>query len=112
MATRIRALTTFRNDRELPNGTIRQGQTAVVRDRYAEGVIDDGYAVEVEEEVEAWRDEDLPEDTPQIEKLNEAGIHTLGGLDVALDNGEVGEITGIGPAREDQIESFLRDQIE
>lgn len=62
MATRIRALGTFRNETRLPNGIVRRGQTVVVSDRYAEDLVDGGKAEIVERNV------DLSEDTGEAEE--------------------------------------------
>jgi hypothetical protein len=54
----------------------------------------------------------LPEDIPQRERLVQAEIETLGDLEAALENDEVGLISQIGPARVDQIEEFFESFIE
>jgi len=127
MATQIRAKTTFRNSKELPNGIIRKGQTATVRDRYAEDLTEQGLAEIAESEGDSdsesssegasdesgvdWS-EPLPEDTPKRDLLTGADIRTLDDLRFAVENEEVGRIKGIGPAREEQIQEFLESLSE
>jgi len=129
MATQIRAKTTFRNSKELPNGIIRKGQTATVRDRYAEDLTEQGLAEIAESEGDTGLDtsssegassgesgvdwsEPLPEDTPKRDLLMGADIRTLDDLRFAVENEEVGRIKGIGPAREEQIQQFLESLSE
>lgn len=158
MATRIRALGTFRNKAKLPNGIVRRGQTVTVSDSYAEQLVDGGKAEIVEEEpdtsdsdtteedapetnstedsgtsaeassgegppetpeasdgapeqLDNWKNEDLPKGCPKYETLKGEDIHTLGDLKYYDDNDLLGDIKGIGPAYVDRISSFLKDAI-
>jgi len=116
MATKIKANTTFRNEKHLSNGIVREGQTDTVADHYAEEISDKGLASIVDSEVEGggssdpegWS-RDLPEDTPKRSVLLGAEIHTMDDLRVATENEELKRIDGIGPAYQDRIESFVED---
>ena len=129
MATQIRAKTTFRNSKELPDGIIRKGQTATVRNRYAEELTEQGLAEIADSEGDSdsdtsssegtpsdesgvdWSDP-LPEDTPKRDLLTGADIRTLDDLRFAVENEEIGRIKGVGPAREEQIQEFLESLTE
>lgn len=78
MATRIKALGTFRNPTELRNGIVRRGQTAIVRDGYAEELADGGKAEILERNVDASTNEPTDSDEPEGSESPESSEPTDG----------------------------------
>lgn len=119
MATTIKALGTFRNADKLPGGIVRRGETATVEDAYARELVDGNKAEIVGKEPEDSGESDvldveptkpLPDDTPKIGVLREAGIETFGDLAERLEAGDLQDVRGVGTATEGKLNAFIQDR--